>query len=165
MEASTSSAQVFPVNWGIKYLNRFIFSTTRYTVSDEGKAAKAEAQRVPGISKKGSRWNFNSFPKFRKKKMEIQRHRFEDATWKLLGSAPRVKFSQNSQNGWNEERNVGSWNFWIPNRISFNRDFLESCAVLIRESQTITSVLTRGRRQLVKIIRESSISVRFHNYE
>lgn len=68
MEASTSSAQVFPVNWGIKYLNRFIFSTTRYTVSDEGKAAKAEAQRVPGISKKGSRWNFNSFPKFRKKK-------------------------------------------------------------------------------------------------
>lgn len=107
MEASTSSAQVFPVNWGIKYLNRFIFSTTRYTVSDEGKAAKAEAQRVPGISKKGSRWNFNSFPKFREKKMEIQRHRFEDATRKLLGSAPRLKFSENSQNGWNEERNVG----------------------------------------------------------
>lgn len=68
MEASTSSAQVFPVNWGIKYLNRFIFSTTRYTVSDEGKAAKAEAQRVPGISKKGSRWNSNSPPEISRKK-------------------------------------------------------------------------------------------------
>lgn len=85
MKASTSSAQVFPVNWGIKYLNRFIFSTTRYTVSDEGKAAKAEAQRVPGISKKGSRWNFNSFPKFREKKMEIQRHHFRGRHLKIIG--------------------------------------------------------------------------------
>lgn len=71
MEASTSSAQVFPVNWGIKYLNRFIFSTTRYTVLDEGKAAKAEAQRVPGISKKESRWNFNS-RNFAKKKWRFK---------------------------------------------------------------------------------------------
>lgn len=85
MEASTSSAQVFPVNWGIKYLNRFIFSTTRYTVSDEGKAAKAEAQRVPGISKKGSRWNFNSFPKFRKKKNGDSKTPFRGRHLKIIG--------------------------------------------------------------------------------
>lgn len=83
MEASTWSAQVFPVNRGIKYLNRFIFSTTRYTVSDEGKAAKAEVQRVPGIIsiEKRLRWNFNSPARNLAKKMGtgIQTPGFERA--------------------------------------------------------------------------------------
>lgn len=116
MEASTSSAQVFPVNWGIKYLNRFIFSTTRYTVSDEGKAAKAEAQRVPGISKKGSRWNFNSFPKFRKKKK-----------WRFKDTVSRTPF----ENYW--ARHLGLNSLKILKTVGTRREML---APEISEFQT-----------------------------